>query len=146
MRLFEKPCNSLDFRSKSQAFDQDYFSRSIYYDKSSEDQIITCGVPHWPKLVPLLFVWIGVNDLPSATTLLDPIMFQYDTNLFYYQKNLRFRLNTVNNGLDHFRKWFNASKLYLSNGVVFETYLDSRFQRPQEGLNCESLAYKVITK
>ena len=46
MRLFEKPCNSLDFRSKSQAFDQDYFSRSIYYDKSSEDQIITCGVPH----------------------------------------------------------------------------------------------------
>ena len=28
---------------------------------------------------------------------------------------------------------------------VLEIYLDHEFQRPQEGLNCESLAYKGVT-
>ena len=32
-----------------------------------------------------------------------------------------------------------------SDGVVLEIYLDYKFQWPQEGLNCNSLAYKVVT-
>ena len=29
--------------------------------------------------------------------------------------------------------------------AVLEIYLDHKFQRPQEGLNCESLTYEVVT-
>ena len=31
------------------------------------------------------------------------------------------------------------------DGVVLEIYLDHNFQWPQEGLNCKSLAYEVVT-
>ena len=31
------------------------------------------------------------------------------------------------------------------DGVVLEIYSDPKFQQPQEGLSCESLAYKVVT-
>ena len=31
-------------------------------------------------------------------------------------------------------------------GAVFEIYLDRKFQWLQEGLNCESLAYKVVSE
>ena len=31
------------------------------------------------------------------------------------------------------------------DSVVLEIYLDHKFQSPQEGLNCESLVYKVVT-
>ena len=36
---------------------------------------------------------------------------------------------------------------YMKNcdGVVLEIYLDHKFQWPQEGLNCESVAYEVVT-
>ena len=30
-------------------------------------------------------------------------------------------------------------------GVLLEIYLDSKFQWPQEGLNCKYLAYEVVT-
>ena len=33
----------------------------------------------------------------------------------------------------------------MCDGVVLKIYLDHPFQWPQEGLNCESLAYKVVT-
>ena len=36
--------------------------------------------------------------------------------------------------------------LAYCDGVVLEIYLDHKFQQPQESLNCESLAYKVVTK
>ena len=31
------------------------------------------------------------------------------------------------------------------DGAVLKNYLDYKFQCPQEGLNCESLAYEVVT-
>ena len=36
-------------------------------------------------------------------------------------------------------------KIHYYDGVVLKIYLDHKFQWPQEGLNCESLAYKVVT-
>ena len=36
-------------------------------------------------------------------------------------------------------------RLVNCNDVVLEIYLDHKFQRPQEGLNCESLAFEEIT-
>ena len=33
----------------------------------------------------------------------------------------------------------------ICDGVVLEIYLEHKFQWPQEGLNCEFLAYEVVT-
>ena len=43
--------------------------------------------------------------------------------------------------------WDTSTSSQVSNcdGVVLETYLDHKFQQLQEGLNCESLAYEVVT-
>ena len=43
--------------------------------------------------------------------------------------------------------WDTSASSQVSNcdGVVLEVCLDHKFQWPQEGLNCESLAYEVVT-
>ena len=43
--------------------------------------------------------------------------------------------------------WDNSASIQVSNsdGVVLENYLDHKFQWPKEDLNCESLAYQVVT-
>ena len=38
-----------------------------------------------------------------------------------------------------------VSEILNCDGVVLEIYLDHKFQRPQEGLNCEYLAYEAVT-
>ena len=38
-----------------------------------------------------------------------------------------------------------SSQILNCDGVVLEIYLEHKFQWPQEGLNCESLAYEVVT-
>ena len=47
----------------------------------------------------------------------------------------------------HVLCWDASSLSQVSNcdGVVQKVYLDHKFQWRQEGLNCESLAYKVVT-
>ena len=43
---------------------------------------------------------------------------------------------------------FTLSELRLSiycDGAVLEIYLNHKFQLPLDGLNCESLAYEVVT-
>ena len=35
--------------------------------------------------------------------------------------------------------------ILICDGAVLEIYSDHKFQQPQAGLNCESLAYKVVT-
>ena len=34
---------------------------------------------------------------------------------------------------------------YKCDGAVLEIYLDDKYQWPQGGLKCESLAYEVVT-
>ena len=58
---------------------------------------ICCGVPQGSILGPLLFL-IFVNDLSNAT-LLDPIMFADDTNLFYSNKDIKSLYEFVNREL-----------------------------------------------
>ena len=53
---------------------------------------------------------------------------------------------TLPTGLDDLC-WDTSTSSQVSNcdGVVLEIYLDHKFQWPQEGLNCEFLAYEVVT-
>ena len=75
-------------------------------------ETILCGVPQGSILGPLLFL-IFVNDL-SKSTLLDPIMFADDTNLFYSSRDIFSLFETVNKELASINTWFQANKLSLN--------------------------------
>ena len=79
----------------------------------TETKEITCGVPQGSILGPLLFL-IYVNDLKKASTILDPIMFADDTNLFYSHSNIKTLFKTVNEELQKLSSWFQANRLSLN--------------------------------
>ena len=85
-----------------------YISTDEY---NTEMETISCGVPQGSILGPLLFL-IFVNDFPQST-LLDPIMFADDTNLFYSNKNIISLFEVVNKELVNI-VWFQANKLSLN--------------------------------
>ena len=49
---------------------------------------IKCGVPKGSILRPLLFI-IYINDVFLSKSLLNPIMFADDTNLFYSHQDVK---------------------------------------------------------
>ena len=68
----------------------------------------TCGVPQGSILGPLIFL-VYVNNLPSSSKILNPIMFADDTNLFYKHKNTLKLFSTLNEGLMNINDWFMAN-------------------------------------
>ena len=76
-------------------------------------ETITCGVSQGSILGPLLFL-IFINDLSQATSILDPIMFADDTNLFYSNENVDILFESVNKELVNINTWFQANKLSLN--------------------------------
>ena len=67
----------------------------INNDTNTSEQKVTCGVPQGSILGPLLLL-IYVNDLPSASNLLNTMMFADDTNLFFEHKAIIVLFSTVN--------------------------------------------------
>ena len=80
-----------------------YLSNRLKYiqiDENSKTEycVVKCGVPQGSILGPLLFL-LYVNDLKNASSVLDPIMFADDTNLFYTHSNIRKLFSTMNEEL-----------------------------------------------
>ena len=79
----------------------------------THEQKVTCGVPQGPILGPLLLL-IYVNYLPSASNLLNTILFADDTNLFFEHKDINVLFLTVNRELQNINEWFLSNKLSLN--------------------------------
>ena len=70
----------------------------INNDKKTNEQKVTCGVLQGSILGPMLY-FTCANDLPSASNLLNTIMFADDTNLFFENKDISVLFSTVNREL-----------------------------------------------
>ena len=82
----------------------------INNEENTELETITCGVPQGSVLGPLLFL-LYVNDVKNASSLLDPIMFADDTNLFLTHKDINYLFEMANLQLERINQWFISNKL-----------------------------------
>ena len=83
-------------------------------------KIVKCGVSQGSIHGSLLFL-IFVNDLNNSTSVLDPVLFADDTNLFCSDNNIRTLFETAKEGLSQINHWFLANTIpkYRKNKIYF---------------------------
>ena len=79
---------------------------------TSDENLITCGVPQGSILGPLLFI-LYVNDLPHASQLLS-ILFADDTALMFSSNSIQDLKDQVTQELGKVSSWFSANLLCLN--------------------------------
>ena len=66
--------------------------------QTSDNQVISCGVPQGSVLGPLLFL-LFINDLPNSSKVLSFFLFADDTNIYFESSNLFNLQKTMNKHL-----------------------------------------------
>ena len=115
---------------------------------NSDYMNVLCGVPQGSILGPILFI-LYINDMCNVSTLLKPILFADDTNLFYSGKDIDELCSVVSIELDKLCIWFQVNKLSLNisktNFMVFTNRScdDTYYTVCMKGLN---LSRVFVTK
>ena len=79
----------------------------------SDIQSISCGVPQWSILGPLLLL-IYVNDLPNVSDMIFTVMSADDTSMFVNGENQSTLETQLNSELKHVSTWLQVNKLSLN--------------------------------
>ena len=103
---------------RNYAWIKSYLSNRLQYIQVDENYrteycVVKCRVLQGSILGSLLFL-LYVNDLKNASSILDPITFVDDTNLFYTDSNIQKIFSTMNEKLASINQWFTSNKLSLT--------------------------------
>lgn len=123
-----KKLNYYGIRGLAGKWFNNYLSdRKQYIDLNgtvSSSHLVTSGVPQGSVLGPLLFL-LYVNDMPSASSLLELILFADDTTALYNSASLDDVFHTMNMEINKLNTWFNVNKLSINlkktNFILFMT-------------------------
>ena len=86
----------------------------VYFNNTKSNYLnVTCGVPQGSILGPILFL-IYINDIVHVSTLLFPILFADDSNVFYAGKDPNDMINIMNIELEKLLIWLKVNKLSLN--------------------------------
>ena len=82
-------------------------------DTNSNLGSISCGVPQWSILGPLLFI-LYINDISNISHLMHTILFADDTTILIESDHVSTALKLMNKELQKLNTWLTANKLSLN--------------------------------
>ena len=134
--LLVEKLNVYGIRGVANKWLQNYLTNRKQYvvidDRSSDLLDMTCGVPQYSVLGPIMFI-VYINDICNVSDVVECVLFADDTNIFCSERNLTDLQLTLNRELGKIVVWFSVIKLSLNlsktNYILFrnrsaDTYLN----------------------